>query len=327
MIPYSFLDLAVVSDGNDIATTLKNSVITAHAAEEAGYTRYWFAEHHNMKSVASSATSVLIGHIAAKTNTIRVGAGGVMLPNHSPLVIAEHYGTLASLFPGRIDLGLGRAPGTDQLTAAALNPNFFYNAQHFPENVHKLQTYFSTDNQNAAVRAFPGEGVDVPIWILGSSTDSAFLAASLGLPYAFASHFAPTQMTAAFDIYKSRFQKKNNKAKTMACVNIIMAETDEKAQFIASSFYMMFLGMIRNQRGYLQPPVTNMEDIWRPEEKAHIQNMISCSFIGTKESVKKNLAEFIKEFGIDELMITTPVFYLEDKIYTINALADVMKAL
>lgn len=327
MIPYSFLDLAIVSEGSDISQTLENSVKTAQTAEKKGYTRYWFAEHHNMKSVASSATSVLIGHIAGKTSTIRVGSGGIMLPNHSPLVIAEHFGTLASIYPNRIDLGLGRAPGTDQLTAAALNPNFLENVRHFPENVQKLQQYFSDRNANAQVRAIPGEGTDVPIWILGSSTDSAYLASSLGLPYAFASHFAPAQMIPAFDIYNHNYESKTSTPVKMACVNVIIAPTLEEAESIATSFYRMFLGMIRNQRGYLQPPIESMEGIWEPMEEEYVRKMTQCSFIGTKETVKAEIGEFIKRFNLSEIMITSPIYDLEDKLHSIEAFSEIMNNL
>lgn len=327
MIPYSFLDLAIVSEGNDISQTLENSVKIAQAAEKSGYTRYWFAEHHNMKSVASSATSVLIGHIAGKTSTIRVGSGGIMLPNHSPLVISEHFGTLAALYPNRIDMGLGRAPGTDQITAAALNPNFLENVRHFPENVQKIQQYLSGKNANAQVRAIPGEGTDIPIWMLGSSTDSAYLASSLGLPYAFASHFAPAQMTAAFDIYTNNYQSKEHSPKKMACVNVIIAPTTEEAERIATSFYQMFLGMIRNQRGYLQAPVDTMEGIWDPAEEAYVRQMTYCSFIGTKETVKAEISRFIDRFNLSEIMTTSPVYSLEDKLYSIESFSEVMNSL
>lgn len=326
MIPYSFLDLAIISEGNDIPQTLENSVKTAQIAEKTGYTRYWFAEHHNMKSVASSATSVLIGHIAGKTSKIRVGSGGIMLPNHSPLVIAEHFGTLASIYPDRIDLGLGRAPGTDQLTANALNPNFIENVRNFTENVQKLQLYLSDRNSNSAVRAIPGEGTDVPIWILGSSTDSAYLASSLGLPYAFASHFAPAQMVPAFDIYNHNYESAENNPKKMACVNVIIASTLEEAERIATSFYRMFLGMIRNQRGYLQPPVDSMEGVWEPMEEEYVRKMTHCSFIGTKETVKTEISQFIKQLNLSEIMVTSPVYNLEDKLYSIEAFSEVMNS-
>lgn len=327
MIPYSFLDLAIVSEGTTISQTLDNSVKTAQLAEKSGYTRYWFAEHHNMKSVASSATSVLIGHIAGNTSTIRVGSGGVMLPNHSPLVIAEHFGTLASLYPGRIDLGLGRAPGTDQITAAALNPDFLNNVRNFPENVQKLQLYFSDRNANAQVRAIPGEGTDVPIWILGSSTDSAYLASSLGLPYAFASHFAPAQMVPAFDIYNHNYQSGGQPSRKMACVNVIIAPTEQESERIATSFFRMFLGMIRNQRGYLQPPIDSMNGIWDPMEEEYVRKMTACSFIGTKETVKAEIKQFIQRFNLNELMITTPVYSIEDKLYSIEAFSEAMNEL
>lgn len=326
MIPYSFLDLAHVCEGSTIAETFKKSVKTAQLADQSGYTRYWFAEHHNMKSVASSATSVLIGHIAGETTKIRVGSGGIMLPNHSPLVIAEHFGTLASLYPDRVDLGLGRAPGTDQLTAFALNPNFFENARNFPENVLTLQKYFSEENQNSKVRAFPGEGIDVPIWILGSSTDSAYLASTLGLPYAFASHFAPAQMHKAFEIYKQNFKSDNaaQKPKTLACVNVIIADSITEANRLATSFYRMFLGIIRNERNLMQPPIDSMDAIWNVNEEAHIKQMTSCSFIGTKETVKREISRFIERYEIDEVMISAPIYDLEAKLYSIEAFSEVM---
>lgn len=327
MIPYSFLDLAIISEGNSTEQTLKNSVTTAQLAEETGYKRYWFAEHHNMQSVASSATSVLIGHIAGNTKKIRVGSGGVMLPNHSPLVIAEHFGTLASLYPDRIDLGLGRAPGTDQLTAAALNSNFQENVRRFPENVLKLQQYFSARNANSQVRAFPGEGTDVPIWILGSSTDSAYLASELGLPYAFASHFSPAQMLPAFDIYANNCQSKGHDVYKMACVNIVIAETEEDANRIATSLYLKFLGLIRNQRSFLPPPVASMDDIWEPMEEQYVRNMAACSFIGTKESVKPKLKSFIEQFNLSEIMATSSIYSLDDKLYSMKAFSELMKEL
>jgi luciferase family oxidoreductase group 1 len=233
-IPFSVLDLAPITQGNTAATTFKNSLALAQSVDALGYKRYWLAEHHNMASVASSATAVLIGHIAGGTTTIRVGSGGIMLPNHAPLVVAEQFGTLASLYPGRIDLGLGRAPGTDQLTAMALRRNRMETAQDFPEDVQALQQYFSADNKSAKVRAIPGEGLDIPIWILGSSTDSARLAAMLGLPYAFASHFAPTQFLTAIDIYRKNFRPSQylDKPYVMACVNVIAADTTEEAQYL-----------------------------------------------------------------------------------------------
>lgn len=327
MIPYSLLDLAKVSEGNSISQSLQNSVPTAQLADQLGYKRYWFAEHHNIKNVTSSATSVLVGHIAGNTSKIRVGSGGVMLPNHSPLIIAEHFGTLASLYPNRIDLGIGRAPGTDQLTARTINPNFIENVRQHTANVQQLQKYLSKNNSNAAVRAFPGEGTEVPIWILGSSTDSAYLASSLGLPYAFASHFAPGQIAPAFDIYSNNFKSEQNSAYKMACVNIIIADTEEEAQRQATSFYRMFLGLIRNQRDYIQPPIDSMDGLWNEEERAHVERMTTCSFIGTKEKVKKEVTDFINHLELDEIMISVPQFDLEDKLSTLDSFAEIMKPL
>ena len=328
MIPYSFLDLAHVCENSTITETFEKSVKTAQLADKLGFTRYWFAEHHNMKSVASSATSVLIGHIAGKTKKIRVGSGGVMLPNHSPLVIAEHFGTLASLYPNRIDLGLGRAPGTDQLTAQALNPDFFENSRKFPENVLLLQQYLSSDNSESKVRAFPGEGTEVPLWILGSSTDSAYLASALNLPYAFASHFAPAQMSRAFEIYKQNFNpEKGEKPYKLSCVNVIISDSIEQANRLATSFYRMFLGIIRNERNFMQPPIDSMDDIWNVNEEAHIRQMTSCSFIGTRETVKRELSRFIEKYEIDEIMISAPIFDLDEKLKSIELFSEVMQEL
>ncbi len=325
MIPYSFLDLAIVSEGKNIPQTLQDSVRTAQLAEHCGYTRYWFAEHHNMPSVASSATSVLIGHIASKTEKIRVGSGGIMLPNHSPLVIAEHFGTLGSLFPGRIDLGLGRAPGTDQTTAMALNPNFFENVRKFPESVMAIQKYLSKHNSTSQVRAIPGEGVEIPMWMLGSSTDSAYLASELGLPYAFASHFAPAQMIKAFNIYQNNCYQNDFTPYKLACVNVIIADTDEHAEFLATTLYQKFLGLIRNTRSYLPAPVANMD--WLPQEEEYVKNMAACSFIGSKETVKAQLRTFIKQLDLQEIMATASIYDLDDKCKSMKYFADVMSEL
>lgn len=327
MIPYSLLDLANVSEGNSIPQTLQNSVKTAQLADQLGYKRYWFAEHHNIKSVTSSATSVLVGHIAGKTSKIRVGSGGVMLPNHSPLIVAEHFGTLASLYPNRIDLGIGRAPGTDQLTARTINPYFIENVHRHTENVQQLQKYLSKDNSNASIRAFPGEGTEVPIWILGSSTDSAYLASSMGFPYAFASHFAPGQIAPAFNIYSHNFKSEKSSSYKMACVNVIIADTEKEAHRLATTFYRLFLGLVRNERGYLQPPIDSMDGIWNADEKAHIEKMTSRSFVGTKEKVKREIVEFINHFDLNEIMVSIPLFDLKDKLYTIDSFAEIMKTL
>lgn len=310
-IPFSILDLVPITQGNTIETVLKNSLNLAQHAEKLGYHRYWLAEHHNTESVASSATVVLIGYIAGGTETIRVGSGGIMLPNHAPLVVAEQFGTLASLYPNRIDLGLGRAPGTDQLTARALRRNSFDTSVHaFPEDVLALQTYFSADNQKAAVRAIPGEGLDIPIWILGSSTDSARLAARLGLPYAFASHFAPTYLSAALEIYRRDFRPSQYLAQpyTMACVHVVAADTQAEADRLVTSYYRLILGMITGKRGPLQPPVDTMDGLWSADEEAAVKQMSRYSFVGDVEKVQNGLAPFQQQFQLDEMMITTHVY-------------------
>ncbi|RYG09567.1 MAG: LLM class flavin-dependent oxidoreductase, partial [Chitinophagaceae bacterium] len=252
-IPHSVLDLATVLDGSTAADTFKASLEIAQQSELLGYNRYWFAEHHNMAGVASSATAVLIGFIAGGTKKIRVGSGGIMLPNHAPLIVAEQFGTLASLYPGRIDLGLGRAPGTDQITAMAIRGENFNSAHSFPRDVERLQQLFSADNNRASVRAIPGEGLDVPIWILGSSTDSARLAAEKGLPYAFASHFAPAYFEQAISIYRNNFKPSIylEKPYVMACVNVVAADTDAEAEILSSSVKRMFLGVITGKRELL----------------------------------------------------------------------------
>jgi luciferase family oxidoreductase group 1 len=326
-IPFSVLELATVTQDSTITQTFAKSLELAQQAEKFGYKRFWLSEHHNMVSVASSATSVLIGYIASGTSTIRVGSGGIMLPNHSPLAVAEQFGTLESLYPGRIDLGLGRAPGTDQPTAMALRGDFFNNANEFPQNVLKLQTYFSEENSNAKVRAIPGEGLDIPMWILGSSTDSAQLAGVLGLPYAFASHFAPGQFFAAMDLYRKLFRpsKYLSKPYVMACVNVIAADTDAEAHKLATSLYQMFLGIVTGIRKPLQPPVDNMDDIFTEDQKAALNQMLSLSFIGSQETIKQDFRDFIKQTRIDEIMIISNIYDQKAKIHSYELFAEIMK--
>ncbi len=325
-IPISVLDLATIPQGKTPEDTFKYSLEVAQHVEKFGYTRYWLSEHHNMISVASSATSILIGFIAGGTSKMRVGSGGIMLPNHSPLAVAEQFGTLESLYPGRIDLGLGRAPGTDQLTAMALRGDHFNNAQEFPQNVLKLQTYFSKENKTAKVRAIPGEGLDIPIWILGSSTDSAQLAGILGLPYAFASHFAPAQFFQAINLYRENFRpsKYLEAPYVMSCVNVIAADTDAEANKLATSLFQMFIGIVSGKRKQLQPPVENMENIWSDYEAEMIQQMLSLSFIGSKETIKKNLNEFIDKTNVDEIMAISNVFDTNAKIKSYQLFAELM---
>lgn len=312
----SVLDLAPIKQNRTIHDTFQDSLLLASAAENLGYKRFWLAEHHNMASIASSATSVLIGFIANGTKSIRVGSGGVMLPNHSSLVIAEQFGTLESLFPGRIDLGVGRAPGTDGLTAQALGRNPHNINQHFPKQITELQRYFSSENSGAAVRAIPGEGCDIPIYVLGSSTDSAWLAAEFGLPYAFAGHFAPQMMETAFALYHQNYTPSSRfpEPYTIACVNGIAAKTDIEAQKLATTLYQAFTNLIRNDRKPYAPPVDDMDEIWNSAEKNHVLNMLQYSFIGSKETVGKQIWDFQLRFNVNELMITSHIYDHEERV-------------
>ena len=305
----SVLDLAIVRDGGTVSDTFKNSLDLAQHVEKWGYNRFWLAEHHNMEGIASSATSILIGHIAAGTSTLRVGSGGIMLPNHAPLIIAEQFGTLATLFPKRIDLGLGRAPGTDQFTAAALRRDDLA-AMEFPKNVQELQLYLSASNKNGRVRSIPGEGLDIPIWILGSSTDSAYLAAAFGLPYAFASHFAPAQLNTAVAIYRNNFKASEQLKEpyVIACINVISADSDEEAAKIATSFKKLFLGIITGKRQQLKPAVNPDEHTMDPMEEAALQQMIAYTFVGGPEKVKRELQQFLDKTKVDELMIASAIY-------------------
>ncbi|WP_140485858.1 LLM class flavin-dependent oxidoreductase [Flavobacterium sp. GSA192] len=325
-IKISVLDLAIVRDGGNASDTFKNSLALAQQAEKWDYERFWLAEHHNMKGIASTATVVLIGHIAAGTSRLRVGSGGIMLPNHAPLIVAEQFGTLATLFPDRIDLGLGRAPGTDQFTAAALKRDE-HAAMEFPANVEELQRYLSEGNKNGRVRAFPGEGLNIPIWILGSSTESAYLAASLGLPYAFASHFAPAHLHNALAIYRRNFIPSEQLAApyVIACVNVIAADTDKEAERLATSFKKLFLGIITGNRQQLKEPVEPDEDFMDPMEEAALQQMIKYTFIGGPEKVKTELEHFIEITQIDELMVTTAVYEHEARLHSYEILAQLNK--
>lgn len=326
--PYSVLDLATVIEGKTPADTFRTSLDLAQHVENWGYNRYWLAEHHNMISVASSATSVVIGHIAGGTKTIRVGSGGIMLPNHSPLVIAEQFGTLASLYPGRIDLGLGRAPGTDQLTAMAIRGERFNAQNSFPQDVLKLQAYLSTDNSSNSVRAIPGEGLDIPIWILGSSTDSARLAAALGLPYAFASHFAPAQFLSAINIYRQNFKPSVHLQEPyiLACVNVVAADTDAEAERLVTSLYQLFMGIVTGKRRLLQPPVDNMDEVWDVYEEEQAKQMLACTFTGSKETIQRDLQLFLDQTGVDELMATSHIFDHQARLRSYELLAQAFRA-
>lgn len=309
-IPFSVLDLVPILSGRTAADSFKNSLDLAQHVEKLGYTRYWMAEHHNMAGIASSATSILISHIAAGTNSIRVGSGGIMLPNHAPLVVAEQFGTLESLFPGRIDLGLGRAPGTDQLTALALRRYLEGAVEDFAKSLAELRAYFSLDNAESAVRAIPGEGLNIPIWLLGSSTYSAQLAAALGLPFAFASHFAPSLLHSAIDIYKTSFRPSEvlEKPYVLACVNVVAADSDDQARVLSTSLFMAFLNVIKGTRRSLQPPVSSMDSVWNEAERYAVMQMLKYTFIGSRDTVGTALTKFISDTEIDEIMITSHIF-------------------
>ncbi|MFT3988840.1 LLM class flavin-dependent oxidoreductase [Aestuariivirga sp.] len=309
MTKLSVLDLVPVSEGKTIADAFANARSLARHAEALGYTRFWMAEHHNMVGIASAATAVAIGNIAGHTKTIRVGAGGIMLPNHAPLVIAEQFGTLETLYPGRIDLGLGRAPGTDQRTMMALRRNMSP-ADTFPQDVVELQALLGPLQEGQKVQAVPGTDTNVPIWILGSSLYGAQLAALLGLPYAFASHFAPSALDDALYLYRDRFEpsERNRSSYAMAGVNVIVAETDEEARYLFSSLQMRFADMVRGARGFLKPPIDDIETYWTPAEKAQASAMLSCSFVGSPETVKRGLGAFIARTGVDELMVATAIY-------------------
>lgn len=324
-IPYSVLDLATVVEGQTPADSFRHSLDLARKVEELGYKRYWLAEHHNMPSVASSATSVLIGFIAGGTRTIRVGSGGIMLPNHAPLIVAEQFGTLASLYPDRIDLGLGRAPGTDQLTAMAIRGENMHGAHHFPTDIKRLQQFFSEDNFDSKVRAIPGEGLDIPIWVLGSSTDSARVAAAMGLPYAFASHFAPTYFMEAIKLYRENFQpsKDLQEPYVLACVNVIAADTDSEAERLSTSIKQLFMGIVTGRRSLLQPPVDNMEDIWNIYEEQAVNQMLTYSFVGGPERLRSEVLSFVEKTGVNEIMATSHIFDHQARLHSYEIFSEV----
>jgi len=309
MVPLSVLDLSPIVEGRDAAFALRNTLDLARHAEGWGYRRYWLAEHHNMPGIASAATSIVIAHVANGTSTIRVGAGGIMLPNHSPLAIAEQFGTLESLYPGRIDLGLGRAPGSDSLTARALRRHSAVDeADGFPQDVLELMAYFRGDA--GPVQAVPGAGLLVPIWILGSSLFGAQLAAALGLPYAFASHFAPGQMMQAIEVYRAQFRPSDqlDRPYVMLGFNVFAADTDEEATRLFTSLQQAFVNLRRGQPGRLPPPVAGFEDRLMPAERAMIGQALSSAAVGSRDTVRRGLASFISRTGADELIVTSQIF-------------------
>lgn len=324
MIRLSMLDLVHVREDTTPADALADALRVAQCAEQLDYRRYWVAEHHNMIGISSAATSVVIGHLAAGTSTIRVGSGGIMLPNHSPLQIAEQFGTLESLFPARIDLGLGRAPGTDQVTARAMRRDLHAAAESFPQDVQELQMLFDDPKPNQAIVAVPGAGLKVPLWMLGSSLFGAQLAAQLGLPYAFASHFAPDALDAALAIYRERFQpsRQLDQSYAVPCVNVIVADTDEEARYLYTTVQQMFVGMMRGSRGLMPAPIDNIDDYWLPAEKAQVSHMLSCAFVGSPATVHTKLERFLERTRADELMISMPIFEHQKRLRSIELLAE-----
>jgi len=326
--PLSVLDLAHVPEGSTPADALANTLELARLCERLDYTRYWLAEHHNMVGIASAATSVVIGYVAAGTSTLRVGAGGIMLPNHSPLVIAEQFGTLATLYPGRIDLGLGRAPGTDQRTLRALrrSPE---SADTFPQDVLELQALLGPVQPNQVIQAVPGANTNVPLWILGSSLFGAQLAAMLGLPYGFASHFAPDALDQAVAIYRERFQPSQQLARPYVLVgcNVILADTDEEACRLFTSPQQAFTNMFRGTRGKLPRPIDDIETYWTTVEKIQASRMLACSFVGSPATVAPQLQAFIDRTGADELIVAAAIFDPKARMHSYELLAEIRKQL
>jgi luciferase family oxidoreductase group 1 len=329
MIPFSILDLSPVTMGGNAGQSLRNTLDLARHAEGWGYQRYWLAEHHSMPGIASAATSVVIGHVAGGTKTIRVGAGGIMLPNHSPLVIAEQFGTLESLFPGRIDLGLGRAPGSDQLTAQALRRNLNSNPDAFPQDVLELMSYLAPAQAGQRVVAYPGVGTQVPIWILGSSLFGAQVAAALGLPFAFASHFAPAMMMQALEIYRARFQPslQLDRPYVMLGFNVFAADSDAPARFLSTSMQQAFVNLRSGRPTQLPPPMEGFDEQLPPPAKAMLAEVLSCTAVGSPQTVRSALAAFIARTKADELMITSQIFDHQARLHSYEITAEVRKTL
>jgi len=322
-IPFSLLELASIREGDSVGETLQNSLCYAQAAEKLGFNRFWLAEHHNMEGIASSATAVLIGHIAGGTKTLRVGSGGIMLPNHPPLVIAEQFGTLASLYPDRIDLGLGRAPGTDQITSRALRRDNLA-ADQFPTEVNLLQQLLAPLTRGQNLKAIPGAGTEVPIWLLGSSLFSAQLAAKRGLPYAFAGHFAPRLMRDAVRIYQTQFQPSAtlDKPYVMVGLPIIVAKTEAEAKYLATTSHQRILALLRGQPLWLKPPVESMNGLWNIEEELHVKDFLGLAAVGNPEQVKSKLENLVRELNINEFMFTNDLYDPQQRIDSLQFLAD-----
>ena len=325
MVPFSVLDLSNITQGGTAAEAFQRSLELARHAEQLGYRRFWLAEHHNMPGIASAATAVVIGHVAAGTTRIRVGSGGIMLPNHSPLVIAEQFGTLASLFPGRIDLGLGRAPGTDQPAARALRRGAGDAADRFPEDVVELQSYFQPTVPGQVVQAVPGAGLDVPVWLLGSSLFGAQLAAALGLPFAFASHFAPDHLEQALTLYRRGFQPSAKLARpyAMAAIGVVAADTDAAAARLFTSLQQSFVLLRRGTPGPLPPPVDSMDGRWEPWERTGVENAFREAVVGSPETVQRGIAAFLERTQVDELMVTAAIHDQAARLHSFELVAGI----
>ncbi|WP_428239993.1 LLM class flavin-dependent oxidoreductase [Gynuella sp.] len=330
MIPFSILDLAPVNDGESVSQSFANSRQLAINAEQNGYHRIWLAEHHGMSAVASAATSVVIGHIGASTQKIRIGAGGIMLPNHSPLVIAEQFGTLAALFPDRVDLGLGRAPGTDMATARALRRNLNASVDQYPEDIRELQRYLGERQADQQTVAVPGVGSKVPLWLLGSSLYSAQLAAQMGLPYSFASHFAPDHLLEAIQLYRHYFQPSVHLEKPYVMVGVmaVVADTDEEARYLMTSVQQQFVNLRRGANRAFPRPVDDMQSFWSPMEKAAVEHTLTYALVGSVDTVRMKLQSFMAETQADELIVSIPVHQLDARLKALELLAKtgLMKA-
>ncbi|HEY3592022.1 MAG TPA: luciferase-like monooxygenase [Buttiauxella sp.] len=328
-VPFSLLDLAPIPQGSQPRDAFHRSLDLARLAEKRGYHRYWLAEHHNMTGIASAATSVLMGYLAANTETLRLGSGGVMLPNHSPLVIAEQFGTLETLYPGRIDLGLGRAPGSDQRTMMALRRHMSGDIDNFPRDVSELVSWFDATDPNPAVRPVPGYNTKIPVWLLGSSLYSAQLAAQLGLPFAFASHFAPDMLFQALQLYRAQFKPSTRLEKpyAMVCINIIAADSNRDAEFLFTSMQQAFVKLRRGETGQLPPPIENMDNFWSPAEKYGVQQALSMSLVGDTAKVRHGLISLLRETQADEIMVNGQIFDSEARMHSFDLAMDVHESL
>jgi luciferase family oxidoreductase group 1 len=324
-IPFSVLDLSPVFEGETAADALRNTLSLAQTAEKLGYQRFWLAEHHNMPGIASAATSVVIGYVAGGTEKIRVGSGGIMLSNHAPIVIAEQFGTLESLYPGRIDLGLGRAPGTDRPATLALRRTLDNDGEEFPEQLEELRFFFRETVANQKVQAVPGAGLNVPIWLLSSSGFSAHLAGVLGLPFAFAAHFSPEYTLPSLELYRKVFQPSDDLAKphAMVALNIVAAETDEEAEYLATSQYQSFLNLVRQMPGKIPLPVRNMDAIWNEREKALVASRTGGSIVGSRETVKRKLEEYLESTKADEIMVNAMIYNHEKRLRSYEIIAEI----